>query len=408
MTAGEGTRSLWQVPSFRRYAGADAISKLGSEITLVALPLTAAITLHASPFQVGLLTAAGMLAFLLVGLPAGAWVDRMPRRPVLVVTDAIRAAALLSVPVAAALDVLSLPQLYGVALLTGLCTVFFDVAQQSHLPAIVDGRDLTRGHGALAGNLSLAQLTGPGIGGWLVQLLTAPVAILADAVSFAVSAVLLLGVRAGEERLQERRGSLRAEIAEGVRFVAGHPVLRVVAVTGALTMLAFGLWTATLPLYLIREVGVSPAAYGLLLSASAAGGVGGAWLAPRVARRLGTGPAMYGSAALAAAFMLPVALTGPGWRLLVFPAGLALSGLAGTVFSVVQGAYRQSICPPHLLGRLSATMRFLMWGAMPLGGLLAGTLGQLAGVRAAFVAACACYSLAHVPVLATPGIRSVR
>jgi MFS family permease len=408
MSAGEMTGSLWRAHPFGRYAGADAISKLGTEVSMVALPLTAAITLHASPFQVGLLTAAEMVAFLLVGLPAGAWVDRVRRRPVLVATDAVRAVALLSIPVAAAAGALSLPQMYVVALLTGLCTVFFDVAHQSYLPAIVAKQDLTRGHGALAANMSLAQLAGPGVGGWLVQLLTAPMAILADALSYAVSAVLLLGVRAEEERPRARRGSLRSEIAEGVRFVAGHPVLRVVAATGALTMLSFGLWTASLPLYLVREVGVTPGAYGMLLSASAVGGVGGAWLAPRVARRLGAGRAMYGSAAAGAVCFLPLALTGPGPRLLIFPVALALSGVATTVFSVTQGAYRQSICPPHLLGRLSATMRFLMWGATPLGGLLAGTLGQLAGVRVAFWTACAGYAVAHVPVLVSPGIRGVR
>lgn len=192
-------RSLWRVRDFRRYAGADAISKLGSEVSLVALPLTAALTLHASPFEVGLLTAAEMVAFLLVGLPAGAWVDRMRRRPVLVAADVVRALALLSIPAAALLGVLGLPQMYAVALVNGLCTVFFDVAHQSYLPSIVGREDLARGHGTLAANQSLAQLSGPGIGGWLVQALTAPIAVVADALSYAGSALLLLGVRADEQ-----------------------------------------------------------------------------------------------------------------------------------------------------------------------------------------------------------------
>ncbi|GGO04679.1 MFS transporter [Microbispora rosea subsp. aerata] len=414
-------RSVWRVRDFRRYAGADAISKLGSQVSLVALPLTAALTLHASPFQVGLLTAAEMAAFLLVGLPAGAWVDRMRRRPVLVAADVIRASALLSIPAAAVFGVLGLPQLYAVALLGGVCTVFFDVAHQSYLPSIVGREDLARGHGTLAANQSLAQLAGPGIGGWLVQALTAPVAVVVDALSYAASALLLLGVRADEGRGEDgpgghdghdgrgERGGRRLwpEIAEGLRFVAGHPVLRRIAAVGALTMLAFGLWSASAPLYLVREIGTSPGAYGALLSAGAVGGVAGAWLAPRVVARLGTGRAMYASAWAATVAIAPLALTAAGPRLLVLPAALAASGVAATVFSVAQGAYRQSICPPHLLGRLSATMRFLMWGPLPFGGLLAGALGQLAGVRVAFWTACGAYTLAHLPILLAPRIREV-
>ncbi|GLX07385.1 MFS transporter [Microbispora sp. NBRC 16548] len=403
-------RSLWRVRDFRRYAGADAISKFGSEVSLVALPLTAALTLHASPFQVGLLTAAEMVAFLLVGLPAGAWVDRMRRRPVLVAADVVRALALLSIPAAAVPGVLGLPQLYAVALVNGLCTVFFDVAHQSYLPSIVGREDLTRGHGTLAANQSLARLAGPGIGGWLVQALTAPIAVVADALSYAGSALLLLGVRADEKpggRDVRGGGRLWPEIAEGLLFVAGQPVLRRVAAVGALMMLSFGLWSATVPLYLVREVGTSPGTYGMLLSAGAVGGVAGAWLAPRVAARLGTGRAMYAAAWAATVCTAPLALTAAGPRLLILPVALAASGVATTVFSVAQGAYRQSICPPHLLGRLSATMRFLMWGPMPLGGLLAGTLGQLAGVRVAFWAACGAYTLAHLPVLLAPWIREV-
>ncbi|WP_182899585.1 MFS transporter [Microbispora sp. H10830] len=403
-------KSLWRVRDFRRYAGADGISKFGSEVSLVALPLTAALTLHASPFQVGLLTAAEMVAFLLVGLPAGAWVDRMRRRPVLVAADVARALALLSIPAAAVPGVLGLPQLYAVALVNGLCTVFFDVAHQSYLPSIVGREDLARGHGTLAANQSLAQLAGPGIGGWLVQALTAPIAVVADALSYAGSALLLLGVRADEKpggRDVRGGGRLWPEIAEGLLFVAGQPVLRRVAAVGALMMLSFGLWSATVPLYLVREVGTSPGTYGTLLSAGAVGGVAGAWLAPRVAARLGTGRAMYAAAWAATVCTAPLALTAEGPRLLILPVALAASGVATTVFSVAQGAYRQSICPPHLLGRLSATMRFLMWGPMPLGGLLAGTLGQLAGVRVAFWAACGAYTLAHLPVLLAPRIREV-
>ncbi|MBO3746312.1 MFS transporter [Streptosporangiaceae bacterium NEAU-GS5] len=327
---------LWRIRDFRRFAAADAISKLGSQVTFVALPLTAALTLEATPFEVGLLTAAETVAFLLVGLPAGAWVDRIRRRPVLITADLVRAVALLSIPVAAWAGTLSLPHLYGVALVAGLGTVFFDVAQQSILPSIVDTEDLTRANGVVAASFSIAQLTGPGLGGWLVQLFTAPIAMLADGVSYLVSAVLLMGARVREERPPSGPRQLRREIAEGIRFVAGQPVIRVIAIVGAMSMFAFGMWTAALPLFLIREIGVGPGAYGLVLSLSAVGGIVGAALAHRVAAR------------------------------------------------------------------------FVMWGGAPRGGLVGGALGQTAGVRVAFAAACGAFAAAQLPAVVSRSVRRLR
>jgi MFS family permease len=399
---------LWRAQAFRRYAAADAVSKLGSQVTLVALPLTAALTLRATPFEVGVLAAAETLAFLLVGLPAGAWVDRMRRRPVLVAADLVRAGALMSIPAAAWAGVLTLPHLYGVALITGVCTVFFDVAQQSFLPSIVATEDLARGNGVTAASLSIAQLTGPGLGGWLVQLLTAPAAMLADGISYLWSAALLAGIRTAEGKPRAESRHLRREIAEGIRFVAGHPVLRLIAILGGLAMFSAGIWTASLPLFLVRVVGLGPGAYGLLLSLGAVGGVVGAALAARIGARFGMGPTIAGSAAMVAVSYVPIALTGPGWRLAIFPIALAVVGSASTVLNVTQLAYRQTICPPRLLGRLNATMRFLMWGAAPLGGLVGGALGELAGVRAAFVTACGGFVVAHLPVLFNRALRRAR
>ncbi|GII87323.1 MFS transporter [Sphaerisporangium siamense] len=386
--------------AYALFAGADAISQVGTQVGVVALPLAAVLLLHAGPMQVGLLATAQMLAFLVIGLPAGVWVDRLPRRRVLVVADLVRAAVLVSVPVAAAAGVLGMPQLYAVALVGGVCTVFFDVAHMSYLPSIVARDALARANGTIETIRSAAALAGPGAGGWLVQVVTAPVALLADAISFALSAALLGGIPVrGEPPVRTERAGLRRELAEGVRYVAGHPVLRVVAMVGALAMLSNGIWAASQTLYLIDVLGLGPGAYGLVVAAGAVGGVVGGLTAPRATARWGTGRTMWGSAAVAL-LVAPIApLASPGWQVALFPLGLALGGLAGGVFNVAQLTYRQSTCPEHLLGRMNAGMRFLMWSAMPFGGLAGGFVGERYGVVTALWAAALTTGLAHLPVL---------
>ncbi|MBG0825324.1 MFS transporter [Planomonospora sp. ID91781] len=400
---------MWRNRSFRLFLGADAISQFGTQVTIVALPLVALLTLEASPLQLGLLTAAETAAFLLVGLPAGVWVDRSRRRPIMIWSDLLRGAALLSVPAAVLLDALTLPHLYAVALLMGLGSVFFDVAHMSFLPSLVGRDDVLRGNGVLETLRGAAVLSGPPLGGGLVHAVTAPVALLADGVSHLVSALLLGGVRAQEDPAPagERR-RLREEVAEGVRYVAGHPVLRRIALVGALVMLSNGVWSVAQPFFLLRLLGVDPVGYGLLLAAAPAGWLAGAFLAPRAAARSGVGPAMYGGAALAAAAVLLAPLAGPGWALAPFVLGNALNGMGAAVFSVNQLSYRQRITPERLLGRMNASMRFLMWGAAPVGGLLGGVLGELLDARTALWTAAAGIALAHLPVLTSRGILSLR
>ncbi|GII52812.1 MFS transporter [Planotetraspora thailandica] len=397
-----GGAGMWRDTSFRFFLGADAISQFGTQITLVALPLVAVLTLDASPFQIGVLTAAEMAAFLLIGLPAGVWVDRLRRRPILIWSDLLRAAALLSVPIAVALDAMTLPHLYAVALLMGIGAVFFDVAHMSFLPSLVGKDDLLKGNGTLETLRNTAVLSGPALGGWLVHALSAPVALLADAVSYLVSALLLGGVRAEETiaPVAERR-RLREEIGEGVRHVAGHPVLRRIAWVGALTMLSNGIWAVAQPIFLIKTLGVGPGIYGLLLSGGAVGGLIGAVLAPRIADRFGVGRALYGGAAMAALVILISPLAAEGWRLALFPLGCLLSGIGAAVFGINQLSYRQRITPEHLLGRMNASMRFLMWGAMPIGGLLGGALGEIFNAHTVLWVATVGVTVAHLPVLAS-------
>ncbi|MEV1170041.1 MFS transporter [Nonomuraea sp. NPDC049784] len=389
---------------FWRFVWANGVTQMGTQVTVVALPLAALLTLDAGAFQLGLLSAAQMLAFLLIGLPAGVWVDRARRRPILIWSDVARGVALLSIPVAAWLDVLTLPHLYVVALMLGVGTVFFDVAHMSFLPAIVPKERLERGNGLLEVTRNVSLLAGPGVGGWAVAVFTAPIALLADAVSYLFSALLLSGVRAQEHPMRGERGLLRHEVAEGIKFVAGEPVLRRIAAGGALAMAANSVCTVGLPLYLIKQLGVGSAQYGLLLSAAAVGSLVGAALVARVTARFGTGRTLYGSAVLATLLYLPALATGPGWRLLIFPVASSLFGVASSIFGIAQLSYRQRITPDHLLGRVNASMRFLMWGAVPLGGLAGGALGEWLGGHAVFAAGVALLGLSHLAVATSPAI----
>ncbi|WP_433433631.1 MFS transporter [Nonomuraea sp. CA-141351] len=389
---------------FWRFVWANGVTQMGTQVTVVALPLAALLTLDAGAFQLGLLSAAQMLAFLLIGLPAGVWVDRARRRPILIWSDVARGVALLSIPMAAWLDVLTLPHLYVVALVLGVGTVFFDVAHMSFLPAIVPKERLERGNGLLEVTRNVSLLAGPGVGGWAVAVFTAPIALLADAVSYLVSALLLSGVRAQESPMRGERGLLRHEVAEGIKFVAGEPVLRRIAAGGALAMAANSICTVGLPLYLIKQLGVGSAQYGLLLSAAAVGSLVGAALVARVTARFGTGRTLYGSAVLATLLYLPALATGPGWRLLIFPVASSLFGVASSIFGIAQLSYRQRITPDHLLGRVNASMRFLMWGAVPLGGLAGGALGEWLGGHAVFAAGVALLGLSHLAMATSPAI----
>ncbi|MEV0827389.1 MFS transporter [Nonomuraea rubra] len=361
--------------------------------------------MQAGAFELGLLSAVQSAAFLLIGLPAGVWVDRLRRRPILVRADLVRGALLLTVPAAAWLGVLTLPHLYAVALVLGVGAVFFDVAHMSFLPAVVPKERLEQANGRLEVTRQVYVLAGPGAGGWLVSVLTAPFALLADAIGYLVSGLLLSGVRVEERPRPPERRRLWADVREGITFVIREPVLNRVALGGALTRIALGVCAVGYPLYLVVDLGVGATAYGLLLSAPAVGALVGAPLVARVTLRHGVGPTLYGSAALVLLLQLPALATGPGWRLLIFPVASALAVVAGVIFNVAQLSYRQRITPEHLLGRVNASMRFLMWGTTPLGGLAGGVLGEWLGGYGVFAVGVALLGLSYLAIVTTPAIR---
>jgi MFS family permease len=376
--------SLIRHADFRRLWIGDAVSQIGSEISLLALPLVAVKTLNASAFQVGLLTACETAAFLLVGLPAGAWCDRVRRRRILIASDVGRALVLGSVPAAAALHRLTIGQLFVVALATGVLTVFFDVSYQSYLPELVDSAQLIEGNSKLEATRAVSQVGGPSLGGFLVQWLTAPYAVAVDAMSFLWSAGWVATIRA-RERIPDRpaQRSLRREIGEGLQFVLGHPILRKVAgCTGTFNLFATATMAAQI-IFLVRVVHLSAGAIGLLFSVGSVGALLGAFASARVGNWLGQARTIWVAATIAAPSGLMLPLTHHDWRLAFAGLGIFLGSFGSVVYNVAQVSFRQAITPKPLLGRMNATMRFLVWGTMPLGGLLGGWLATSFGVRQA-------------------------
>jgi MFS family permease len=384
MSAMSDTRSsLWRHRDFMLLWGGQTVSEVGSSVTQLALPLLAVLSLDATTFQVGLLTACTSVAFLLVALPAGAWVDRWRRKPVLVWGDLGRVVLLGSIPVAKALGILHLPQLYVVAALAGVLTVFFDVAYQSYLPALVESDELVDANGKIGASQSFAQVAGPAVAGVLVAGLGAAYAVVVDAVSFLVSAGATSAIRQVEPRPAPRppEGRLRDEIREGLSFVVRHPLLERIVGCTATSNFFSSIYLAVEAVFLVRVLHARPGVIGLVFSLAAVGGLLGGVFAGRIARRVGSARAIWLSMVLAGPFTLLAVFAFPGWGVaLVAVSGFATS-LSGVVYNVGQVSYRQAICPPELLGRMNASVRFIVWGTMPLGGLAGGVLGTVIGVR---------------------------
>lgn len=414
MTAvsGAGVRSLWRHADFMRLWSAQTLSLAGTQVTQIALPIAAITLLDATPWQLGLLAAAQYLPFLLIGLPAGVWVDRWRRRPVLVTTDLARAVILAVLPLAYLLGGLRLWMLYPVGFAVGILTVFFDIAHQSYLPSLVDRDRLVDGNGKLEASYQGAQLAGPGVGGVIVQVLTAPVALFADAVSYLFSALLLGRIKATEPapepHPEDAHGLLRG-IGVGLRYVLGHRLLRPIALATAIGNLfgVFGIVQAVLTLFAIKGVGLTAAGLGLALGIANAGALLGALANGRIVGALGLGPVIVASVTLPGAAILLLPLARPGFALPVLAVALAIAWFGIAVYNVNQISLRQAVVPTALQGRMNATMRFLIWGTIPLGTALGGFLGGAIGLRWTLLIAGAGGLLSALPVLLSP-VRALR
>jgi MFS family permease len=409
MAVVKGSRlGLLREHDFRQLFIADTISQLGTQVTLLALPLVAVVVLRVSPFEVGLLAACETAAFLFVGLPAGAWVDRLRRRDVLIVGDLGRGVALASIPLAYWGGVLAMPQLYAVALITGVLTVFFDVAYQSYLPHLVGRDNLVEGNGKLEAVRGVNQIAGPTVAGLVIQALTAPVAIALDALSFVGSALFVGLIRKRETRPERKPDAhLGREIMEGLRFVLGNRLLRSIAICTGTSNLFSNIGFAMGIVLLARVLGLSAGVIGLVFTVSAAGALLGALSANRISRRLGQGQTIWMSVAFSSPFMLLFALTQRGWLLWAAAVGMAVTWFGSVVYNITQVSFRQGLTPERLLGRMNATMRFLVWGTLPLGNLIGGILGQFVGIRSTLWIGAIGQSLAFLAVFLSP-LRTMR
>jgi MFS family permease len=376
--------SLWRHRDFRLLWLGDTGSQFGEMITNTSAPLLAALVLAATPFQMGMLNAADTVAFLVIGLPAGAWVDRMRRRPLMLGANVGRALLLASVPVAWWLGLLTLTQLIVVGVCVGGLSVFFDVAYQSYLPSLINRDRLVDGNAKLQATASVAQVSGPAVGGGLTQLFGGANAIGVNALTYVWSVLCLWRISTPEapvERVPERH--LRGEIAEGLRFVfANRSLVAIVSCTG-LSNLCSGIVATVGVLVLTRQDGASAGIVGLVLTAGGVGGVVGALFAGRIATRIGQARTIWLSLAVTQPVVLLIPLSGRGWLLSLYAVGWLGYGLGGVVYNIAQVSFRQSICPDRLLGRMNASVRFLVWGTIPLGSLLGGVLGTAIGIRAA-------------------------
>ncbi|CAN5282159.1 MFS transporter [soil metagenome] len=397
---------LWRHPDFLRLWSAQTISQLGSQVTLLALPLAAIFVLDASTFEVALVGFFHLLPFLLFALPTGVWVDRLPRRPVLIVADLGRALALVSLPVAYWLDALTLPHLYAAGFAAGVLTVFFDVAYLSYLPSLVERDRLLEGNAKLETTRSGASVAGPGLGGALVGALTAPVAILADALSYVVSALLLARIRhpdrlvAGREAAQ--RTSMWRELREGLSFVFRQPFLRILVLATGAANFFWNVGLGVLIVYLVRELGLSPAMLGLVIAVGEVGAIGGAVVSGRVARRFGVGRTIVWTALLTNIGILAVPLAPTSRPEPVLMVGFLLGALFGNIFNVNQLSLRQAITPERLQGRMNSVVRFMYWGPQPVGMVIGGALGSVIGLRETLFFAAGGAALAMVPLVLNP------
>ena len=402
---------LWREPAFLTLWAGQTISVFGDQVSLLALPLSAVLSAHATAAQMGVLTLAQTAPYLLIQLIAGVWVDRVRRRPLLIAADLGRALLLASIPLAALVGRLGLPQLYLVAFLANVLTVLFSVSYQAYLPALVSREHLSDGNAKLTVSRQVAQLAGPGLAGVAVQALTAPVAILVDAVSFVGSGLCLATLRVAESSPAHggRRRRLWRDIGEGLHWVAGQPLLRAGAGSAGTYNFFNTVLTTVYLLYLTRDLRLTPAAVGVIQMAGGVGGLAGAVVATRITGRIGLGRAIMWGLALAsgANLLIPAAGRLSAAALPLLLSARFMSGIGQPLYNINQASLRQALTPDRLRGRMSATMQFLVAGTAPLGALLGTALGRGMGPWATLLIGAAGTVLAVLWVVASP-LRTLR
>jgi MFS family permease len=404
--AGDGAGGiLWQHGDFVKLWTATTVSVFGSLVTRTALPFAAILALNATPWQLGVLSASEIGAQVLTGLVAGVWADRVRRRPIMIAADIGRALVLASIPLAAALQALRIEHLYVAAFIGGAFTEFFKVADESYLPTLIPRDRLLEGNSKLQASSAVSEVGAFGVSGWLVQWLTAPIALLVDAVSFVVSAIFIGLIRAPEPApaAAMARLPLWREIAHGGRVVLGTPPLRALAISEILAHASFSIFSAVFLLYTTRELGVPPGIQGMIFAVGGGASLAGALLVGPLSRRFGVGRAMiWGVAAMACAMLLPPLARGPVTLAIVMLVLQQLGDGAFTVYAINERSLRQTITPAAVLGRANATVRVSVLSAMLIASLFGGWLGGFIGLRGTLVVAAVGVMAAAVWLAASP------
>ncbi|HEY4844317.1 MAG TPA: MFS transporter [Candidatus Dormibacteraeota bacterium] len=401
---------LWRHPDFLKLWAGDTVSQFGSQVTLLAVPTVAILVLHAGPFQVGLLSALEFLAFPTLGLVAGVYADRLPRRPIMIVCDLGRMLALGTIPVAFLVNALTLEQLYVVALLTGIFTVFFDVSYQSYLPVLVDRSNLLEGNTKLEISRSAAQVSGPAVAGFLIQWLGGAKAVAFDALSFLASAIALSAIRTPEPEPRPATASgatgFVAEMKEGIMVVFKNPILwRIAGCTATTNFGSIMVFGAVLLVFVYRDLHLSAAVVGVIFAIGSVGGLLGALMASWISRRFGLGLTLGVTIVVGGLCLLLTPLALLGAPIIVLSATGLVSGLTIPVYNINQVSLRQAITPDRVQGRMNATMRTIVWGTFPLGGVLGGILGTTLGVVQTIILGGLISTLAALWIFLGPVIR---
>jgi predicted MFS family arabinose efflux permease len=400
---------LWQNAEFVKLWTAETISVFGSMVSGAALSFTAILFVNATPAQLGLLRVAELLPKFLAGLVAGVWVDRLRRRPIMVSADLGRALLLITIPAAALLHRLSVEHLYVVTFLTGLLTLFFDIANRSYLPTLIRREELVEGNSKLTASASVAEFGGFSLAGWLVQWLTGPIAVLVDAVSFLFSALFLGLIRTPEPPPVphgERQG-MKQEIIEGLQVVRQDRILLSLAVTTLILGFSGGMIGTVIAAFMVRTLGFKPGILGMIWAVGGVTSLLGAMAAGPLARRLGIGPTLALGLLFSSVGLLLVPLA-RGATLLaggLLVANQMITDPAHTIYEINQRSLRQSITPDRVLGRVNASLEFIGLGASLLGALVGGGLGGKIGLRATLFAAAAASFLAALWLFVSPVCR---
>ena len=381
------TPSLWRNRPYVALLTGETVGNVAVEIAQVAWPIIAVIYLAATELEIGILGMAEGLAFLILGLPVGAWVDRLSRRAVMITANVVRAVTMAVIPLMWVTGTLEIHWLMVVAFAMSVAQVFFDTAYLSMVPALVPSRQLAEANSRLMMTNEVARGAGPGLGGLLARVVSAPLLPIAATVGYLISAFAIWRIPTDEPPPRERDSTLVGEIREGISFVFRHPFIRPVALSAATSNLFGAIGFTMMPVLVLRELGADTLVWGLFLSAGAVGGIVGAFAAPALARRFGDGHGI-GVAYLIEiiAFAMPIAVfytdRMTAFVILFVSSFVAVFGIVA--YNILQVTMRQQQCPPRMIGRMTASLRTLIWGIGPLGALLSGIIAETAGLATAF------------------------